>query len=167
MKCSENVDLVWETGSMCEAYVYGKCVRNIKEVILTTKLENIWLYGFLYTLKFHRYSCKICSFCNLKSLPVNKYYFSYYVWMNFVTPTFLTSSKRSPPTMNHYRTSCTYFAKLLSKLPSHFYTFSQDIHSRVCFVIFTGKEINAQRGYVSCLKHKNQNSNLIFPFLIE
>lgn len=37
----ENIDLVWKIGSMCEAYVYEKCVRNIKEVILTTKLENI------------------------------------------------------------------------------------------------------------------------------
>lgn len=39
MNCSENIDLVWKIGSMCEAYVYEKCVRNIKEVILTKNLK--------------------------------------------------------------------------------------------------------------------------------
>lgn len=38
---NENTALVWKIRSMCEAYVYGKRIRNIKEVILTAILENI------------------------------------------------------------------------------------------------------------------------------
>lgn len=41
----EDTDLVWRLGSMWEAYVYGKCMRNINGVILTTKLSNISFMG--------------------------------------------------------------------------------------------------------------------------